>query len=182
MPGFSSLKRPKTTYKQLVVVPKSLGCEQRNRYLSLLDAAFQAKLEQLCRNLETVYRGQHAAPPSCCHTGPNGRFLFRAYWLNGQNHESGGLVGMIIEHQEPLVLKILRTLQNLPLSPSQKEVALLLAQGASSEKIGERLHIKPSTVKDRIRKIFNKLDIHHRDELLPKLLAGENEQLIQLHR
>jgi Bacterial regulatory proteins, luxR family len=53
-------------------------------------------------------------------------------------------------------------------------VALLLAQGVSSEKIGERLHIKYTTVKDHVRKIFDKLDIHQREELLAK----EKEQLI----
>ncbi len=75
---------------------------------------------------------------------------------------------MTVEHQEPLTLKILRALRNLPLSPTQKEVALLLAQGVSSEMIGRRLHIKPTTVKDHIGKIYTKLDIHHREELLPK--------------
>jgi ATP/maltotriose-dependent transcriptional regulator MalT len=52
----------------------------------------------------------------------------------------------------------------------------LLAQGVSSEKIGEPLHIKYTTVKDHVRKIFDKLDIHQREELLAK----EKEQLIQL--
>lgn len=137
-----------------------------------------AKLGQLCRNLEAIFRGQNAAPPSWSYTNGRGRFIFRAYWLNKQNNEPGGLVGMTIEHQEPLVLKILRAMQNLPLSPTQKEVALLLAQGFSSEKIGERLHIKLTTVKDHIRKIFTKLDIYHREELLPKLLALESSKHI----
>jgi DNA-binding CsgD family transcriptional regulator len=78
---------------------------------------------------------------------------------------------MTIEHQEPLKLKILRILQKQPLSPAQKEVAFLLAQGFTYDKIGEHLHIKFTTVKDHIGKIYSKLDIHARDELLPKLLA-----------
>ena len=105
--------------------------------------------------------------------------MFRAYWLNQPNNEPGGLVGMTIEHQEPLVLKILRALQNLPLSPTQKEVAMLLAQGVSSEKIGERLHIKPTTVKDHVGKIFTKLDIHHREELLAKVLDLDNSNIYE---
>lgn len=141
--------------------------------------ALLAKLAQLCRNLEAIFRGQNAAPPSWCHTGPHGRFLFRAYWLDRQNHEPGGLIGMTVEHQEPLVLKILRALQHLPLSPTQKEVAALLAQGLSSVMIGARLHIKPTTVKDHVGKIFTKLDIHHREELLPKLLALDGSVCIR---
>ena len=136
------------------------------------EVELMAKLACLCRNLEAVFRGQDAPPPTFwCYTGPSGRFMFRAYLLNKQNNEMDGLIGMTVEHQEPLALKILRAMQNQPLSPTQKEVAMLLAQKTSSEKIGERLHIKPSTVKDHISKIFTKLDIHHREELLPKLLA-----------
>lgn len=136
--------------------------------------ALLAKLARLCRNLDAIFRGQDAALPSWCYTGPHGRFLFRAYWLDKQNNEPSGLIGMTVEHQEPVVLKILRALQHLPLSPTQKEVAMLLAQGISSEKIGERLHIKPTTVKDHVGKIFTKLDIHHREELLPQLLTFDN--------
>jgi DNA-binding CsgD family transcriptional regulator len=135
------------------------------------EEAVLAKLAQLCRNLEAIFQGQHVAPPSWSHTSTNGRFIFRAYWLNRQNQEPGSLIGVTIEHQEPKVLNILRSLQSLPLSPMQKEVALLLAQGYSADKIGQRLHIKLTTVKDHIRKIYVKLDIHQRDELMPKLLA-----------
>jgi len=130
-----------------------------------------SKLAQLCCNLEAIFRGQHAAPPSWSHTSTNGRFLFHAYWLDSQNKEPGGLVGMTIEYLEPVILRLLRAMQNLPLSPAQKGVALLMAQGLSSDKIGERQHIKLNTVKDHISKIFTKLDIDHREELLPMLLA-----------
>ena len=84
---------------------------------------------------------------------------------------------MSIEHHEPQTLKILRTMQKLPLSPSQKEVALLLAQGKSNDYIGNQLHIGKTTVKDHIRKIFVKLDIHRRDELLPVLLALDKQDV-----
>lgn len=129
------------------------------------------KLAQLCRNLDTVFRGQAAATPSWSFTGPRGRFMFRAYWLNKYNKEPGGLIGMTVEHQEPMVLTLFRAMRNLPLSPTQKEVSTLMAQGYSNEKIGERLHIKLTTVKDHIGKIFIKLDIQRREELLPMLLT-----------
>jgi DNA-binding CsgD family transcriptional regulator len=144
-------------------------------------AALLTKLAQLCRNLDTIYRGGDAAPPSWCHINGRGRFIFRAQWLDSQAHETGGLIGMTIEHQEPLLLKILRALQDTPLSPIQKEVAALLAQGASNEKICQTLHIKLTTAKDHIKKIYTRLDIERREQLLPILLAKEKEQLIQLH-
>ncbi|WP_394753171.1 LuxR C-terminal-related transcriptional regulator [Crenothrix sp.] len=72
-----------------------------------------------------------------------------------------------------MTLKILRALKDVPLSSTPKEVALLLAQNCSNEMICQRLHIKLTTTKDHIRKIFSKLSIHSREELLPLLLALE---------
>lgn len=105
--------------------------------------------------------------------------MFYAYWLNSQSNEPGGLIGMTVDHQELIALKILRAIQNLPLTPTQKEVAMLLAQGLSNEKIGERLPIKLTTVKDHVVKLFTKLDIHRREELLLLLLAMDNSIHIQ---
>lgn len=132
------------------------------------------KLAQLCCNLNTLFEGKEAAPPSFSHTNGCGRFIFTAYWLDKANREPGDLIGVTIEYQEPLSLRLLRALKDAPLPPVQKEVALLVAQGVSTDKIGEQLHIKYTTVKDHIRKIFDKLDIHRREDLLPKLLANEN--------
>jgi DNA-binding NarL/FixJ family response regulator len=135
------------------------------------------KLAKLCRNLQAIFQGKHAAPPSWSMTNVRGRFSFRACWLNKQNNEPGALIGMTVEHHEPLVLRLLRGLQNLPLSPVQKQVALLLAQGTSNEKIGAHLNIKLTTVKDHISKIFDKLGIYRREELLPLLLALDKSTL-----
>lgn len=129
------------------------------------------KLAQLCRNLGTIFQGQNATPPSWIYINGCGKFIFHAYWLEKQNSGSDGLIGITIEHQEPREFKILRLLQIVPLSSIQKEVAAMLSQGLSSEKIGQRLHVKLNTVKDHIRKIFTKLDINHREELLPLLLS-----------
>jgi DNA-binding CsgD family transcriptional regulator len=149
----------------------SIACLTFDRHIK--ENALLQKLAQICRNLDAIFQGKDAAPPYWSHTNGRGRFIFRAYWLDKQNNEPRDLICMSIEHQEPLTLKILRMLQNLPLSPMQKEVALLLAQGLSNEKIGEQLHIKVTTVKDYISALFAKLDITRRDELLPKLVAME---------
>jgi DNA-binding CsgD family transcriptional regulator len=135
-------------------------------------------LLRLCQNLEAIFANKNAPPPVVTHNNVFGRFVFRAYWLEHQGNEPGNLIGITIEHHEPQQLKIFRTLRDLPLSPVQKEVAMMLANGESSEKIGERLHIKYTTVKDHIRKIFDKLDIHRREELLPRLRALEKSQAL----
>jgi DNA-binding CsgD family transcriptional regulator len=138
------------------------------------DDLVTAQLLHMCRNLTAIFEDKAAPPPRWSHSNRHGRFNFRAYWLNRQQVETGGLIGITIERQEPLMLKLLRVLQNAPLSPAQKEVALLLAQGCSNDQIGKRLHIKLTTVKDHVSKIFAKLDLNSRDELLPKLLTMAN--------
>lgn len=55
-----------------------------------------------------------------------------------------------------------------------------MAQGYSNEVIGERLHIKLTTVKDHVGKIFTKLGIHRREELLPMLLAVDCPTIIEI--
>ncbi|MGY6277900.1 helix-turn-helix transcriptional regulator [Methylomonas sp. MgM2] len=133
------------------------------------------RLLLLCANIRAIQLGQDVPPPAYCHTGPMGLFIFRAYRLEGYHPQPDGLIGISIEHREPLVLKILRAVRVSPLSPTQKEVALWLAQGLALEQIRSRLHIKPTTLKDHIGKIYLKLDIHQREELLPKLLALNRE-------
>jgi DNA-binding CsgD family transcriptional regulator len=131
-------------------------------------------LVKLCQNLDGIFKGEAAMPPVLTQINPYGKFVFRAYWLNKLNNEPGGLIGISIEHQEPQDLAVLRALKNVALSPAQKQVALMLTQGLSNEHIGQKLHIKPSTVKDHIHKIFIRMDINQRHELLPKLMeAGQ---------
>jgi DNA-binding CsgD family transcriptional regulator len=56
------------------------------------------------------------------------------------------------------------------LSPRQKEITILFATGKSNREIAEKLFISLNTVKDYLKDIYNIVDIHHRSELIPKLL------------
>lgn len=131
--------------------------------------ALLTKMTALCQRLTAVFQGHHVSPPTWCHIAANGRFVFRAQWLAPVNSGQQRLIGMTIEHQEPILLHLLRHIKALPLSPTQREVCLMLAQNVSQEDIAQRLHIKLSTAKDHIRKIYLKLDIHRREELLSLL-------------
>ena len=137
----------------------------------IADVAIPPTLVQLCRNLDAVFRGGDVPPPMLTHIAPRGRFLFRAHWLDPLNREPDALIGVTVEHQEPAVLRLLRGIKAVPLSPVQMQVCLLLAQNHSQDSIGQRLHIKPTTVKDHVRKIYCKLDINRREELAGRLTA-----------
>lgn len=65
-------------------------------------------------------------------------------------------------------------MQSLPLSAKQKEVCLLLTEGASYQTLAERLGVRPNTVIDHVRKIYDKLDVRSHRELLSKLAQGSS--------
>ncbi|MCP5133475.1 MAG: response regulator transcription factor [Gammaproteobacteria bacterium] len=137
-------------------------------------------LQQLCANLDGIFQGWDAPPPSFTHTNARGRFVFRAYWLQpptihtgldtaGYSPTDDGLIGVLIEHQEPLRLQLYRNLQGWRLSPREQEVGLALAEGLSQTAIATRLNVSVQTVVTYVRRLYAKLEVHNRAELLDKL-------------
>ena len=56
-----------------------------------------------------------------------------------------------------------------PLTPREREVALLAAGGRSSREIGQRLHLSTRTVDTHLARVYRKLGITSRNELSPAL-------------
>lgn len=56
--------------------------------------------------------------------------------------------------------------QSYELSAREKEVLILLAQGRTVPYIGERLFIAPSTVESHKKRIYRKLDVHSKQDLM----------------
>jgi LuxR family maltose regulon positive regulatory protein len=52
-----------------------------------------------------------------------------------------------------------------PLTPREREIALLVRERRSAKEIAERLYISRATAKTVIRNVYSKLDIHSRGEL-----------------
>jgi DNA-binding NarL/FixJ family response regulator len=52
------------------------------------------------------------------------------------------------------------------LSPREREVLTLTAEGFSSTEIGERLGLSHKTVETYRQRMMDKLDLHHRSELV----------------
>lgn len=52
------------------------------------------------------------------------------------------------------------------LSPREREVLTLTAEGYSSTEIGEQLHLSHKTVETYRQRLMDKLDLHHRSELV----------------
>jgi PAS domain S-box-containing protein len=62
-------------------------------------------------------------------------------------------------------------LKHYNLSSRQQEIALLAATGHSNRQIAEKLFITEYTVKDHLKEIFQKIGVHSRSELCPKILG-----------
>ena len=55
------------------------------------------------------------------------------------------------------------------LTSREEEVLRLVAAGLSNRQIAERLGLRPQTVKNHVRRVFEKLDVHSRLELIGAL-------------
>jgi len=75
----------------------------------------------------------------------------------------------------PLALK---SFDETPLSPRERDVLILLQKGRSGRFISENLNISSNTVKFHIRNIYSKLHVSNRQELL-NLFENENRDIIR---
>lgn len=57
------------------------------------------------------------------------------------------------------------------LSARERQIALLLAHGRASKDVADFLCVSPHTVRDHVKKVFEKLGVHTRAELIAKLFV-----------
>jgi len=144
--------------------PSTLGSAVNER-------AAQA-LKSVCGKLEAVARGEESAPPVLALESKWGRYVMRAYWLDDDNRSPQALIGVRIQRQEPMILRFVHAMGRLPLSPQQREIALLLARGASNQEIADNLGVSGNTVAYHIKQLFQKLDVHDRAGAVAKIASG----------
>ena len=130
------------------------------------------QLRRLRAQLSAISAGHNAVPPVEVVQNSWGKFVFRAHYLNGMGADDA-LIGVVIQRQVPIALKLLETMRALDLSARQKEVCLLLAEGMSHPVIAARLAISRTTIADHVHKIYDKLSVHSHEELLSRLTADE---------
>lgn len=57
------------------------------------------------------------------------------------------------------------------LTGREEQILRLVASGMTNRQIGERLGLRPQTVKNHVHRVFEKLDVHSRLELIGSLRA-----------
>ena len=88
-------------------------------------------------------------------TGQRGKEMkssTRAHWLAGQH-----------EIRTPAVHSVA---QPLPITDREREIVMLAAAGLSNRQIAQRLSVSVRTVEGHVYRIFAKLGIEHRDQLI----------------
>jgi DNA-binding CsgD family transcriptional regulator len=133
-------------------------------------AQLPEELMVLVNRLVQIDQGVDVLEPPVLHLSNRwGKFVFRAMWLDGFCEGNDRLVSINISRQEPLPVSIVRGFQRSPLSPKQRDVALMLVTGRSAEEIVRELSITTTTYKDHLRKIYEKLGINKRADLIRHL-------------
>jgi DNA-binding CsgD family transcriptional regulator len=143
---------------------------------SVNERATQA-LRALTGRLDAVARGEEPTPPVMVLDTKWGRHIMRAYWLDDDYKAADALIGVRIQRQEPMILRFVQAMGRLPLSPQQREIALMIAQGKSNQEIAEGLGVSGNTVAYHIKQLFLKLDVHDRAGAVERITAGGDERL-----
>jgi DNA-binding CsgD family transcriptional regulator len=101
---------------------------------------------------------------------PWGYFRIRAYRLPDAEGRRPDRAGLVIGRKEPRTLALARGTGASPLSPQQREVALLLAEGNSNQDIARALDLTLNTANYHVKQVFARLQVHSRDEVADVLL------------
>lgn len=85
---------------------------------------------------------------------------------HGGAYMSPAIAKMVIEHFAP------KQKSTAQLTPRQAQITNALVRGLSYKKIAEQLLISPETVRDHIKRIYAKLQVHSRAELISVQMKG----------
>ncbi len=99
-----------------------------------------------------------------------GRFVVRAFLLADAKGRRAQQVGLLIRREEPRRLSLVRGTGVSGLSPQQREVALLLAQGKSNREIGEELGLTFNTASYHVKQVYARLGVSDRGDVMDRLL------------
>lgn len=106
-----------------------------------------------------------------------GEVQFRLHQMSGSKIHQDQLTAVTVNRQEPLALCVFRGCRKLSLTEKQTEISLLLVNGLSYEAVATQLCISANTVVDHVRKIYEKVGVANRSELVTTLLLGTRKEI-----
>jgi DNA-binding NarL/FixJ family response regulator len=78
--------------------------------------------------------------------------------VGGKMYLSPGITGVVVQDYVRASAKM--PTDDVPLTPREREVLQLLAEGRTTKRIASLLHVSPKTVETHRRQIMEKLDLH----------------------
>jgi DNA-binding CsgD family transcriptional regulator len=99
-----------------------------------------------------------------------GRFRVRAFRLDDERGRRREQLALLIRREETRALSLVRGAANTELSPQQREVALLLAQGKSNPEIGQLLGLTLNTTNYHVKQVYLRLQVNSRESVQEHLL------------
>jgi DNA-binding CsgD family transcriptional regulator len=132
--------------------------------------AVEAFLRRVCE--PALAPGASATRPfEMSHRSPWGRFVLKAFRLADVQGRRAEQVGLLIRREEPRSVTIVRGTGLSALSPQQREVALLIAQGRTNPQIAKDLGLTLNTASYHVKRVFERLDVNDRAQVGEKLVA-----------
>jgi DNA-binding CsgD family transcriptional regulator len=141
------------------------GRPQRPGRLPLAVYAVAARL----RSIDNGTAVAEAVPTVRVPSSTGGWLLIHASHLNSS---AGSDIAVIIEPAHPSNVAPL-LLSSHGLTPRERDVALLVLRGASTQAIGADLHLSAYTVKDHLKSVFDKFGVRSRRDLVAHILTGQ---------
>lgn len=183
--AFDDLTAAERLYESLFpyadqMVGNSLFClGSASRYLGMLAACLQryeAAEEHMRSSIEM--EGRAGGRPHVAHSHYALADLLvrsgapaqaeRAMGMATQCLEAAQLLGMRpLAHRVSSLIEVIRSVLEppSPLSPREREVARMVAQGLSNREVAAALYLSERTVERHVQNIFNKLDLNSRTQL-----------------
>jgi DNA-binding CsgD family transcriptional regulator len=124
---------------------------------------------ELVSRVEAIREGKAAKPAREHIDGQLGRYELSAFSLDGASDEPVP-VGLHLRRKEPFMVRVVEAMAKLDLSPQQREVALLLAQGKSNTEIADILKVTANTANYHVKQLFARLDAHDRAEAVARIV------------
>jgi DNA-binding CsgD family transcriptional regulator len=129
-------------------------------------ATIEAFLRQVCSNSTRPNGGQWQLERA----SPWGRFALRAFCLPDARGRRANQIGLLIRREESRSVSLVRGTGLADLSPQQREVAVLLAQGRSNREIAQAMGLTFNTASYHVKQVYARLEVNDRNAVGGRLL------------
>ncbi len=159
------------------------------RYVPLRDR-LPVPVLKLVRRIVGAASGSIGEPPRMQISTPSGIVTLEAKWLMPAGTMPADVakdpkschVGVMIELREHAIARAARVLRESGATPTQVKVGIQLALGKTKLEIAGELGIKPTSVMDLARKLYQTLDVHNSSGLATRIWLGERQRDERGHR